>query len=134
MAKGTDPAEAKAKRFKLAMEHLGKQSQFKQFLFAVIQEAGIFRRATDGSTARDLSYFEGRRDLGLVILDMVELGQPFAHPDGMPLLTLIQTLREEANPPPSERDDDEGRNEQRRYDRNAELDDGDEDGDPPYRR
>jgi hypothetical protein len=94
--------------------------EFKRFLFRVIQSARIFDRTADGSDG-DTAY--GRRNLGLEILEMVEKGQPVPHPDGQPLLTILQIIREEANQP------GEGKpNVRRKYDRNAELgsDDGDE--------
>ena len=118
--------EARERREKADVAFLLKQPQFLRFLWRVIQRARIFARVTDGSKERDLGFFEGARDLGLAILEMVEAGQPIAHPtETAPILTLIQTLREEANPPPSERDDEE-RNDDARYDRNAELHDGDD--------
>jgi hypothetical protein len=126
-----DPVEARERRENADMRHLVTQPQFSRFMWRVIQASGLFARVTDGSRERDLGVAEGARNLGLAILEMVELGQPATHPNGMPILTLLQALREEANPSPSERDDEEGRNDQR-YDRNAELDDGDEDH--PHRR
>ena len=94
----------------------------RRFLWRVIQSSGILSRTTDGSVDRHLAYDEGRRNLGLDILAMVEVGQPHTHPDGQPILTLIQVLREEANSQPQEK------TKRDRYDRNAELDRSD-DGD-----
>jgi hypothetical protein len=98
------------------------RGEFLRFLFRVIQTARIFSRTTDGANERDLSFDEGRRHLGLEILEMVEAGQTIPHPEGQPILTLIQTLLEEANSP-GERKTHEGR----RYDRTDELDEPDED-------
>jgi hypothetical protein len=64
----------------------------------VIQQARIFDRTADGS---DGDTSRGRRNLGLEILEMVEEGQPVPHPEGQPILTILQTLREEANQPGS---------------------------------
>ena len=75
----------------------------RRFLFRVIQLSGILSAATDGSIDRHLAYAEGRRNLGLDILAMVELGQPQSHPDGLPILSMIQILREEANSQPQEK-------------------------------
>lgn len=132
--KKPDPAEARERRQRADVAFLIERPEFRRFLWRVIQAARIFAATADGSKDRDLSFFEGGRHLGLAILDMVEQGQPAAHSERVPILTLIQTLREEANPPPSERDDEEVRTHDARYDRNAELDDGDGADDPPDRR
>jgi hypothetical protein len=124
--------EARERRQKADVTYLLRQPQFQRFLWRVIQSSGLFARTADGSQDGAVAAL-ARRNLGLVILEMVEEGQPAAHPEGVPILTLIQTLREEANPPPSERDDDEERNNDARYDRNAELDDGDGEDDPDRR-
>jgi hypothetical protein len=106
------------------MERLAAMPEFKRFLWRVIQEAKIFDRApTDGSEGAVHAQV-ARRNLGLAILEMVEEGQPKSHPQGVPILTLIQTLLEEANPQAqpkdtSERDDDEELD--TRYDRTTEL-------------
>lgn len=103
-------------------KHLLAQPEFLRFLWRAIQMAGIFAPSTDGSEGRHLAYDEGRRNLGLEILSMVEAGQPLQHPDHIPVLTLIQTLREEANQPQEKQND-------RRNDRYHELrdDDGSDD-------
>jgi hypothetical protein len=120
--KKLDPIEARLRREKADVTFLLKQPQFLRFLWRVIQASRIFTTAqTDGSEGA-VHAEVARRNLGLAILEMVEAGQPAASPTGEPILTLIQTLREEANPPPSERDD-ETRTNDARYDRNAELDD-----------
>ena len=96
--------------------------EFRRFMWRVIQSARIFQGATDGSISRDLN--EGRRDLGLEILAMVEDGQPIAQPHpGGPILTISMCLNEEIQQPKGRLNDDT------RFDRNAELDDGDDD--PP---
>jgi hypothetical protein len=130
VAKKLDPIEERKKREKADMRFLLMQPQFLRFVWRVIQASGLFARSTDGSESALVT--TARRNLGLAILEMVEAGQPIAHPHpDAPILTLLQALREEANPPPSERDDEE-RNNDERYDRNAELDDGD--GDDPDAR
>lgn len=93
---------------------------FSRFLWRVIQSSGIFSATTDGSVDRHLAYDEGRRNLGLEILAMAELGQPTSHPNGQPILTILQALREEANQPQEKA---HGRSD--RYDRH--LDDTDDD-------
>jgi hypothetical protein len=92
--------DEEAKQLKSDMDLLNQRPEWRRFLWRVIQSAGIFTRTTDGSVGRSLDYFEGRRNLGLDILDMAERGQPIpeTHPDG-PLFTLIQTLREETSKP-----------------------------------
>lgn len=103
-------------RNKADSKHLLAQPEFQRFLWRVIQSAGILARTTDGSVDRHLAYDEGRRHLGLDILSMVDAGQPVAHPDQIPVLTLIQVLREEANQQPQEKTND------RRNDRYDDLD------------
>ena len=76
--------------------------EFRRFLWRAIQLGRIFEAVTDGSEGRHLAYHEGRRNLVLELLALVEQGQPVSHPDGIPLLTAIQVLREEARQPTSE--------------------------------
>lgn len=85
----------------------------------VIQLAGIFTTATDGSKEPSPHFHEGRKSLGLDVLSMFERGQPVAHPSGQPLLTIYMALREEATKP------QEKKLAKPRYDRTAELDDDD---------
>lgn len=101
------------------MVFLVKQVAFVRFIWRVTQSAGIFARTTDGSIDRHLAYDEGRRNLGLDILAMVETGQPLSHPEA-PVLSLLQILREEANRQPQEKPSG------RRNDRYSDLDDGDD--------
>jgi hypothetical protein len=121
---GDSKLEREEKLRRRDMERLAAMPEFKRFLWRVIQEAKIFDRApTDGSEGAVHAQV-ARRNLGLAILEMVEEGQPKSHPQGVPILTLIQTLLEEANPQAqpkdtSERDDDEELD--TRYDRTAEL-------------
>lgn len=111
--------DEREKRDKADMIFLLGRPEFVRFLWRAIQSAGILSRTTDGSDSRDLSYDAGRRNLGLDILSMVEAGQPAAHPDGQPILTLIQTFREEANQPQEKIN-------VRRKDRYDDLSDGDD--------
>jgi hypothetical protein len=103
------------RQHRLDLEHLLRQAQFRRFLFRVIQSARIFEAVTDGSDTRHL-YHEGRRDLGLDILGMVEAAQPARHDSGLPILTAIQVLLEEAQKAAPEKG---GRG--TRYDRHEEL-------------
>jgi hypothetical protein len=75
---------------------------FRRFLFRVIQNAGIFE--SHGQRVRSAHLFnDGRRSLGLDILREVDAAQPVPGPSGIPTLTLIQVLREEAQSQPPER-------------------------------
>lgn len=114
--------EELAKQQRSDMQTLLQRPEFARFLFRVIQTSGIFSVTTDGSEGRHL-VAEGRRQLGLEILDMAEEGQPVAHPDKLPVLTILQALREEAQQPAEKSN---GRRSER-YDRTADLDDGDGD-------
>lgn len=51
--------------------------EFRQFLFEAIQLAGIWEPA-NGHDPRDLAWFEGRRSLGLELLQLADRGQPKA--------------------------------------------------------
>jgi hypothetical protein len=112
------------------MEFLLNRGEFRRFLFAVIQKAGIWEATTDGSVERTFLGI-GRRQLGLEILDMAELGQPVAHPDKIPVMTLLQVLREETQQP-QEKPNAKGRTSQ--YNRQRELDEpSDDDADDASR-
>jgi hypothetical protein len=86
---------------KLEMGELLKSKPFLNFLFRVIQTAGIHGATTDGPDGRNLIR-EGRRNLGLEILHDVARGQPVADPDAAFSMTLIQVLREALQAAPQE--------------------------------
>ena len=90
--------EDREKREKGDIQHLLAQPQFHRFFLRAIQLAGFFETATDGSHDGAVERL-ARRNLGLELLAMVESGQPAQHPDGIPVLTLLQILREEATQP-----------------------------------
>ena len=90
------------RQIKTDMEALLLRPEFRRFLWRVIQMAGIFEPVANGADGRNL-IDEGRRNLGLEILADAELGQPVAHPDQIPILTMIQVLREEAQEQPTEK-------------------------------
>lgn len=105
------------------MQLLVQRPEFIRFCWRVIQRAHIFHRTADGSGERN-PLIEGRRDLGLEILAMVEAGQPVPHPEGLPILTILRALREEASSPqPGEK------THAKRYNRTAEIYDPDADDD-----
>lgn len=112
------------KQHRADMIFLNGREEFRRFMLRVIQSAGILSRTTDGSIDRHLAYDEGRRNLGLDILAMVETGQPVPHPEGLPILSMIQILREEANHQPQEKPSDRR---QHRNDRYNDLDESDDD-------
>jgi hypothetical protein len=91
-------AEDRERREREDLRFLVGLPQFQRFLWRAIQLARIFETATDGSHDGAVAAL-ARRNLGLDILTMVEAGQPVPHADGLPILTLIQTLREEATQP-----------------------------------
>lgn len=59
-------------------ELLLSMPEFKRFVFAAIQSAGILSQEgpAHGQAPRDLSFVEGRRSLGFEILQMAHRGQP----------------------------------------------------------
>lgn len=115
-------ADEREKRDLADMKFLVAQPQFQRFLWRVIQSARIFTRTTDGSNDRNLDHDEGRRNLGLEILEMVEAGQPVPHPEGQPVLTVFQVLREEATQP-----QEKSNARSQRFNRTDELDEPDAD-------
>jgi hypothetical protein len=86
-------------------EHLLSQAEFRRFLFAAIQSAGLLSHEgpAHGPTQRDLSFAEGRRSLGFEILLMIERGQPEALRTGGALATINAAIREAMNPTPKEK-------------------------------
>jgi hypothetical protein len=79
-----------------------KQPAFRRFLFHAIQISGIFEASANGTEERT-SFRDGRRSLGLDLLREVDAAQPVPNPSGIPMLTLIQVLREEAQSTPQEK-------------------------------
>jgi hypothetical protein len=75
-------------------EFLLTRPEFRRFLFAAIQSAGILGQTVSASTAtsRDLSHLEGRRALGFDLLMLAHAGQSDAlrqtDPDGIATLCL----------------------------------------------
>lgn len=82
---GFDPKDA---------EFLLTRPEFRRFLFAAIQSAGILGQTVSASTApmRDLPHLEGRRALGFDLLMLAHSGQSeavrSADPDGITTLGL----------------------------------------------
>jgi hypothetical protein len=68
---------------------------FRRFLFSLIQSTGVFDASAKSDDGAHL-YREGRRSVTLEILRDMEAAQPVQSPTGIPILTSIQTLREEA--------------------------------------
>ncbi|MGY4397269.1 hypothetical protein ACVWZA_002463 [Sphingomonas sp. UYAg733] len=81
---------------------LMESAAFRRFLFDLIQRAGVFHSSATAADGRTL-YLEGRRALALEILRDLEEAQARPSPSGMPVFTLIQTLREEAHSAPTEK-------------------------------
>ncbi|GFM29263.1 hypothetical protein [Novosphingobium sp. PY1] len=86
-------------------EYLLARPEFRRFLFAAIQSAGLLAHEgpAHGPIERDLSFIEGRRSLGFEILQMVEQGQPEALRTPGALATISAAIREAMNPDPKER-------------------------------
>lgn len=102
------------------LEFMLRSPECRRILYLIsIQMARLLEPTTDGSEGRHLSYWEGRRNLGLEILALFETAQPATHPGGLSILTLIQLLREEAQKP------SEKPNATRRHDRYRDLDSDD---------
>jgi hypothetical protein len=74
---------------------LMENPHFRRFLFALIQSTGVFDACAKIDDGTHL-YREGRRSVTLDILRDMEDAQPIQSSSGIPVLTSIQTLREEA--------------------------------------
>lgn len=94
-----------------------RSEEFRRFLFAAIQSAGILGHyaPANGQLGRDLGHFEGRRSLGFELLAMADAGQPepLRSPEG--LATLDQIIREAMTPKPKDKTR-ERRSDTARYD------------------
>ncbi|MGH6613811.1 hypothetical protein [Sphingomonas sp.] len=75
---------------------------FRRFLFELIERAGLFDASASAADGRTL-YLEGRRSLALEILRELEDAQPEQSASAIPVLTLIQTLREQVQSRPKEK-------------------------------
>lgn len=78
--------------------------QFRDFLFAAIQSAGVLSQSGPaiGSAGRDLSYIEGRRDFALELLKAVDRSQPAPLQTADGLNTLMALLHQATLPKPKE--------------------------------
>jgi len=97
-------------------ECLLAQPEFRRFLYAAIQSAGILAHhaPANGQLGRDLGHFEGRRSLGFDLLRMVDVGQPEPLRSAECLATITAAIREAMTPPPKEKTRDR-RNDLDRY-------------------
>lgn len=97
-------------------EYLLSRPEFRRFLFAAIQSAGILGHyaPANGQLGRDLGHFEGRRSLGFDLLRMVDAGQPEPLRSAECLATVSAAIREAMTPPPKEKTRDR-RNDLDRY-------------------
>lgn len=90
-------------------EFLLNLGEFRRFLFAAIQSAGIFGHtvSASGAATRDLGLLEGRRALGLELLAMAHAGQSDAvrqaDPEGIATLRLCLTEAINSKDPSRER-------------------------------
>lgn len=88
---------------KVDREQLMSLPSFRRWLcLHAIQNSGIFSATANGSDGRNL-YLEGRRSLGLDMLRDVDEAQPLPAPSGIPVLTVLQLLREDAQSTPQEK-------------------------------
>ncbi|GAA0335437.1 hypothetical protein GCM10009087_52320 [Sphingomonas oligophenolica] len=70
-----------------------ENAAFQRFLFAMIEAGGVFEATATMADGRTL-FLEGRRSLALEMLRDLDAVQPLPLPGGVPIQTLIQTLRE----------------------------------------
>ena len=82
-------------------EFLLGRPEFRRFLYAAIQSAGILghHAPANGQQGRDLGHFEGRRSLGFDLLLMADAGQPEPLRSPQALATIDAVIREALNPP-----------------------------------
>lgn len=79
---------------------LMERAAFRRFLFDLIQAGGLFTTTATEADGRAL-YLEGRRSIVLDVLRDMDEAAPAQSSTGIPVLTLIQTLREEVQSAPS---------------------------------
>jgi hypothetical protein len=106
------------------LQYLLNRPEFRRFLYAAIQSAGILQHEgpAHGQTGRDLSYAEGRRSLGFDMLQAADRGQPEPLQSALGLATLDAVIREALNPPPKEKTRGRRNDDTARYD---DIGDGD---------
>jgi hypothetical protein len=85
------------------MTFLNGRAEFGKIFVARDSNCGDFLSHDRWVRTRDLSFDEGRRHLGLEILEMAEAAQPQAPIVGIPAATLTQILLEEARRPKPEK-------------------------------
>jgi hypothetical protein len=92
-------------------DYLLGRPEFRRFLFAAIQTAGILghHAPANGQMGRDLGHFEGRRSLGFDLLRMVDDGQPEPLRSPEALATIDAAIREAVNPAPQSKEKPRGR-------------------------
>ena len=97
-------------------QYLLGRPEFRRFMFAAIQSAGIFADMShaNGQSGRDLSHYEGRRSLGFEMIGALDAGQPEPLRSSESLATLDQIIREAMNPAPAKEKPDGRRS--NRYD------------------
>jgi hypothetical protein len=100
---------------------LMESAAFRRFLFDLIVRGGVFDASATAGDGRGL-YLEGRRSLALEVLRDMEEAAPAPSPSGLPIWASIQTLREEAQSPPTKAEKTVGG----RNDHYRDLRDGDE--------
>lgn len=88
-------------------EFLLARPEFRRFLYAAIQTAGILghHAPANGQLGRDLGHFEGRRSLGFELLLMADTGQPEPLRSPEALATMNAVIREALNPPKEKKRD-----------------------------
>jgi hypothetical protein len=90
---------------KIDAQFLLGRAEFRRFLFAAIQSAGIIgiTSPANGQSLRPLEWFEGRRSLGFDLLRMADAGQPEPLQSAEALATMSAAILEALNPPPKEK-------------------------------
>ena len=99
-------------------EFLLTRPEFRRFLFAAIQSAGVLgdHSLADGPQERDLRYHEGRRSLGFELLRMADQGQPEPLRTPGALATLNAAILEALNPAPKGKASDRRTDDTARFD------------------
>jgi len=109
-------------------EFLLARPEFRRFLYAAIQSAGVLGQHTlaDGPHERDLRFHEGRRSLGFDLLQMADAGQPEPLRTAEGLATLELIIRTALNPDPEPKEKPRGRRSDTDTQRYADLDERDD--------
>jgi hypothetical protein len=106
---------------------LMERPEFRRFCFRILESSGIYASTYGAEVA--VLFAEGRRSLGLEILDWITTAYPLSEPSSVPVNAMLAILTEEFNSRATKEATDGTRSGHERYDRNREIGYGSDDAD-----